>query len=117
MRELQASQNALIHEYLQVLTPGERKGRNTLIRREYCDSSIQLPFETITASAPKEGYDQILKGIYGDYMQLPFPSKRVSRIMILSCLLKKSWQRESPLVLPHLHMKNLRVSSALRAKF
>ena len=57
-------------EFLQVLTPGGRKGRNTLIRREYFDTVSQKPFETITASVPT-GYDMILRGIYGDYMQLP----------------------------------------------
>lgn len=62
-------------EYLQVLMPAGRKGRNTLIKREYFDSTVQMPFETITASVPS-GYDQILRGIYGDYMQLPPIEKR-----------------------------------------
>lgn len=57
-------------EFLQVLTPGGRKGRNKLIRREYFDTVSQKTFETITASVPT-GYDKILKSIYGDYMQLP----------------------------------------------
>ena len=57
-------------EYVQVLTPAGRKGRNALIKSDNFDSTIQMSFETITASVPS-GYDKILRNIYGDYMQLP----------------------------------------------
>ena len=69
--EAVASQtNCSTSEYLQILTPGGRRGRNALLRREYFDSVKKMSFETITASVPA-GYDQILRVIYGDYMKLP----------------------------------------------
>ena len=57
-------------EYLQILTPGGRKGRNALIKREFFDSVRQMPFETIIVSVPAD-YNKILREIYGDYMKFP----------------------------------------------
>lgn len=68
--EVASKSNCSSSEYLQILTPAGRKGRNTLIRRKFFDSVRQMPFENITASVPM-GYDQILRQIYGDYMKLP----------------------------------------------
>lgn len=57
-------------EFLKVLAPGKKKGRDILIKTDYFAESVRIPFETKFALAPT-GYDAILRQIYGDYMQLP----------------------------------------------
>ena len=52
------------------------------IKKDYCpksvfDNIIEVPFEDTTLYAMK-GYDQWLRIIYGDYMQLPPEEKRVA---------------------------------------
>lgn len=57
-------------KYLQMMAPGRRHGRNILVDAAYFMSTEQIPFEDVNVPAPA-GYDDILRGIYGDYMQLP----------------------------------------------
>ena len=57
-------------EYLKVMAPGKKKGKDILIRSNNFSSSMLIPFENITACAPS-GYDNILRQIYDNYMQLP----------------------------------------------
>ncbi|MBR1437437.1 MAG: LicD family protein, partial [Synergistaceae bacterium] len=51
--------------------------RNAVIKRELLESMTQLEFEGKMYNAPI-GYDEWLTRLYGDYMQLPPPEKRVS---------------------------------------
>lgn len=46
--------------------------------KEYLETGIEVDFDGYTFTVPKK-YDEILKSIYGDYMQLPPVEKRVCR--------------------------------------
>ena len=46
------------------------------VRREWSLETVELPFEDGRFPAPK-GYDEVLRVIYGDYMQLPPEEQRV----------------------------------------
>ena len=45
-------------------------GRKEKNRKEYYEERIELEFEGIPCKVPRD-YDEKLKNIYGDYMQLP----------------------------------------------
>lgn len=64
-------------------------------RREWFADSIDMPFENLTIKVPK-GYDNILTGIYGDYMQ---PPPEGQRIPSHSCIMPKPGQ--SPVLRHH----------------
>lgn len=51
--------------------------RPYLIKKEWFNSTLYLPFEDIQIPVPG-GYDELLKAIYGDYMTLPPIEKRVA---------------------------------------
>lgn len=51
--------------------------RNAVIRREKLENMTELEFERKKYNAPI-GYEEWLTKLYGDYMQLPPPEKRVS---------------------------------------
>lgn len=53
------------------------KGAKEIIKREYYDSVLSVPFEDRMYDIPA-GYDKCLTQLYGDYMQLPPKEKRVS---------------------------------------
>ncbi|WP_293813031.1 phosphorylcholine transferase LicD [uncultured Phascolarctobacterium sp.] len=57
-------------EYLQVLAPGRRKGRNIIMKSDLFSNEIIATFENIHAHIP-ESYHEILSSIYGDYMKFP----------------------------------------------
>ena len=57
-------------EFLQMMAPGKKRGRNILISAAFFNETTQIEFEDTTVPAPV-GYDVALRGIYGDYMQLP----------------------------------------------
>lgn len=57
-------------EFLQMMAPGKKRGRNILIPAAYFNGTTEIQFEDTTAPAPV-GYDAALRSIYGDYMQLP----------------------------------------------
>ena len=57
-------------KYLQMMAPGKKRGRNILISADYFTNVKEVTFEDTTALAPA-GYDAALRGIYGDYMELP----------------------------------------------
>ncbi|MDR1064195.1 MAG: LicD family protein [Azoarcus sp.] len=57
-------------------------GYKEICRKHLFDESIKLKFETFKVNAPA-GYDEYLKGIYGDYMTPPPPNKRYSHHAIL----------------------------------
>ena len=57
-------------EFLQMMTSGKKRGRNILIPAVYFNGTVEIEFEDTTAPAPV-GFDAALRGIYGDYMQLP----------------------------------------------
>ncbi len=46
------------------------------IEKQWNNETVDLPFEDTVLMAPKN-WDQVLKQIYGDYMQLPPADKRV----------------------------------------
>jgi lipopolysaccharide cholinephosphotransferase len=46
------------------------------IEKQWNDRTVDLPFEDTVLMAP-ENWDQVLKQIYGDYMQLPPAKERV----------------------------------------
>ena len=46
------------------------------IRKQWNDETVDLPFEDTVLMAPKN-WDQVLKQIYGDYMELPPADMRV----------------------------------------
>ena len=46
------------------------------IEKQWNDETVDLPFEDTVLMAPKN-WAQVLKQIYGDYMQLPPADKRV----------------------------------------
>ena len=46
------------------------------IEKEWNQETVDLPFEDTVLMAPKN-WDQVLKQIYGDYMQLPREEDRV----------------------------------------
>ena len=48
-----------------------------IFRSEWFSDVVELPFETTTVTVPR-AYDEYLKLLYGDYMQLPPPEKRIS---------------------------------------
>lgn len=48
------------------------------IRREWVDSTVELPFEDFTVAAPA-GYKEYLEYFYGDYMTPPPEDKRYNR--------------------------------------
>ena len=52
-------------------------GKRELAKAECFASTIGVEFEGRTLPAPK-GYSEVLSGIYGDYMELPPPEKRVT---------------------------------------
>lgn len=59
-----------------VLVPIRRsKGRALELPRAWFDKTLDQPFQTMICSVPV-GYDQILRHIYGDYMQLPPEDQR-----------------------------------------
>ena len=51
--------------------------KRLIFPREWFDSYIELPFEDITMNCPIE-YDKYLKQQFGNYMQLPPESQRIS---------------------------------------
>lgn len=51
--------------------------RNAVIKRELLENMTQLEFEGKMYNAPI-GYEEWLTRLYGDYMQLPPPEKRIS---------------------------------------
>lgn len=57
-------------KYLKVIAPGSKRGKDILLEASYFKESLVVPFEDTSAMIPS-GYDSILRGIYGDYMQLP----------------------------------------------
>ncbi len=62
------------NNYVSVLTEG---GYPTVHLKRDCEDYTLMAFEGALFNVPKE-YDKILTNIYGDYMQLPPESKRVS---------------------------------------
>ena len=48
-----------------------------IFRSEWFSDVVELPFETTTVTVPR-AYDEYLTLLYGDYMQLPPPEKRIS---------------------------------------
>lgn len=48
-----------------------------IFRSEWFSDVVELPFETTTVTVPRT-YDEYLTLLYGDYMQLPPPEKRIS---------------------------------------
>ena len=52
-------------------------GIGEVVEKSLFSDIVLLPFEGVTIPAPI-GYDQYLRGIYGDYMKLPPEGKRVS---------------------------------------
>lgn len=54
-----------------------RKREEEAVPRCWWDGPIECPFENTTINSPK-GYDQYLKHIYGNYMQIPPENKRES---------------------------------------
>ena len=48
-----------------------------IFRSEWFSDVVELPFETTTVTVPR-AYDEYLTLLYGDYMQLPPPKKRIS---------------------------------------
>jgi len=48
-----------------------------IFRTEWFSDVVELPFETTTVTVPR-AYDEYLTLLYGDYMQLPPPEKRIS---------------------------------------
>lgn len=56
--------------------PSGKLGRNGHIEYSVFEEAIRVPFEGMPLPAPC-GYDSILRGIYGDYMQLPPEEARV----------------------------------------
>lgn len=48
-----------------------------IFRSEWFSDVVELPFETTTVTVPR-AYDEYLSLLYGDYMQLPPPEKRIS---------------------------------------
>ena len=53
------------------------RGSTELASKEVFDTLIELPFEGELFSVP-EKYDEYLIGLYGDYMELPPPEKRIT---------------------------------------
>ena len=51
-------------------------GAKEILHRSGFDSYIEMPFEDRTFSV-FAGYEEYLRGVYGDYMQLPPEDKRV----------------------------------------
>jgi lipopolysaccharide cholinephosphotransferase len=56
-------------------------GLKEVCRKSVFSESIRLPFEKIEANAPV-GYDEWLRGVYGNYMKLPPLEKRYSHHLI-----------------------------------
>ncbi len=52
-------------------------GEKEIVKKEWFDESISVPFEHIEIKIPKM-YDEYLKHIYGDYMKLPSKEKQKS---------------------------------------
>ena len=48
-----------------------------IFRSEWFSDVVELPFETTTVTVPR-AYNEYLTLLYGDYMQLPPPEKRIS---------------------------------------
>jgi len=48
-----------------------------IFRSEWFSDVVEMPFETTTVTVPR-AYDEYLTLLYGDYMQLPPPEKRIS---------------------------------------
>lgn len=48
-----------------------------IFKSEWFSDVVELPFETTTVTVPR-AYDKYLTLLYGDYMQLPPPEKRIS---------------------------------------
>ena len=55
----------------------EAKGEREIVERAWFDSCVPVPFEGHSFAAPV-GYDQYLKRLFGDYMQLPPKEKQIS---------------------------------------
>jgi lipopolysaccharide cholinephosphotransferase len=67
-------------------------GLKEVCRNSVFAGTIKLKFETIEANAPV-GYDEYLRGIYGNYMELPPLEKRCSHHLISSIDLNSSYIR------------------------
>jgi lipopolysaccharide cholinephosphotransferase len=50
-------------------------GKREIVKKEWYDEAVQLPFEDITVNAAK-GYKEYLSHMYGDYMTLPPEEER-----------------------------------------
>ena len=68
--DIEASKDRIKHSrYVQIISPYHR-GKNLLFPEGLFKSSIKAQFENIPVNIPI-GYDEILRKIYGDYMQYP----------------------------------------------
>lgn len=56
--------------YLKVIAPGKRMGRDILVKSNCFNESQSIPFENVMTRVPS-GFNEILQKIYGDYMKLP----------------------------------------------
>ncbi len=79
MRKLEAMANACNYEnsrYVGCLVWGS-DGIKCVFPKEWFASTADVPFEGRTYKAPV-GYDQVLRRLYGDYMQLPPEKDRIA---------------------------------------
>jgi lipopolysaccharide cholinephosphotransferase len=56
-------------------------GLKEVYKKSVFDETIKLKFETCEVNAPI-GYDELLRCVYGNYMELPPPEKRCSHHLV-----------------------------------
>ena len=66
-------------------------GEKEIVPAKWYGTGTQLVFEQIKVSAPKE-YHKWLKHVYGNYMELPPPEKRVTHHFTEVIDLEKSYK-------------------------